>query len=474
MLKVMQVPFTYAPEPVGGTEIYVEALAHNLRLHGFELFIVAPSEVETVKAYEHRGLRVRRFCAAPTSKHMLEELYGDGDPQAAAEFARIVDEERPDLVHVHAFTRAVSVLLVRAAKQRKLPVFFTYHTPTVSCERGTMMLWGKEPCDGALNVRRCTSCSLQSRSVPSFAAKLLSRQPLVLSRTLQKMNRDGRVWTTLRMSELIGRRHQAFQALLNDVDRIVALSPWVLDVLVRNGVSELKVALSCHGLPSVVKSCEPLIDVAETPLRVAFLGRAHKVKGADTLIKAIRSSPSLDIELDLYGVMQSTTEGAFWKKIQRLAGQDKRVKFLAPIPHDQVISLLRKYHILAVPSRWLETGPLVVLEAFAAGTPVIGSELGGIADLVRHESNGLLVDAENISAWGEALHRCAEDRDLLARLRKGLHLPRSMTDVAREMAHLYREQLDTNSFSSLGPPTTHDRLSNSVRTICGPKPVSSR
>ena len=443
MLKVAHLPFTYAPDPIGGTETYVELLAHNLRSHGFDSLILAASGVNTDSAYEHHGLRVRRFCSAPTSKRMLEELYGDGDPQAAAAFARIVDEERPDVVHVHAFTRAVSVLLVQTAKQRKLPVFFTYHTPTVSCERGTMMLWGAEPCDGALHVRRCTGCSLQGRGVPKAAAKLLSREPLLLAHTLQKMNLGGRVSTALRMPELINRRHQAFRKLLKDVDKIVALSPWVWDVLVRNGVSESKIAFSRHGLPSAAENCEPLIDVAKIPLRVAFLGRANKVKGADTLIKAIRSSPGLDIELDLYGVTQSAADDAFWKTLQRLAAQDKRITFLSPVPHEQVISLLREYHVLTVPSRWLETGPLVVLELFAAGTPVIGSELGGIADLVRHESNGLLVEAESVRAWAEALRRCAKDRGLLARLRKGIDSPRSMMDVARDMAQLYRKQLET-------------------------------
>ena len=449
MLKVAHLPFTYAPDPIGGTETYVEALAHNLRSYGVESIIVAPSAGPD-GAYEHHGLHVRRFCSAPTSKHMLEELYGDGDALAAAAFARIVDEERPDIVHVHAFTRAVSVLLVRTAKQRKLPVFFTYHTPTVSCERGTMMLWGTQPCDGALRVGRCTSCSLQGRGVPKAAAKLLSRQPLLLSHALQRMNLSGRVWTALRMPELIGRRHQAFQRLLKDVDKVVALNSWVWEVLVRNGVSESKIAFSRHGVPSRVENCEPLIDVAKTPLRVAFLGRANKVKGADTLIKAIRSSPGLDIELDLHGVTQSAADGAFWRTLQRLAGEDKRIKFLAAIPHDQVILLLRGVHILAVPSRGLETGPLVILEAFAAGTPVIGSELGGIADLVRHENNGLLVEAENIPAWVEALQRCAEDRGLLARLREGIVSPRSMVDVAREMAQLYRKQLDIGKFAPIG------------------------
>src|SRR5262249_18032257 len=147
-------------------EVYVEALAHSLRVHGVESLILAPSDTD--ETYDHNGLLVRRFRSAPTSKHLLGELYGEGDPEAAAAFAQILDDERLDVVHIHAFTRAVSLLLVRTAKQRGLPVFFTYHTPTASCQRGTLMLWGKEICDGVLSVRRCTSCSLEGRGLPSW------------------------------------------------------------------------------------------------------------------------------------------------------------------------------------------------------------------------------------------------------------------------------------------------------------------
>src|SRR5262249_8797351 len=143
-LRVVHVPFTFAPDPVGGTEIYVENLAQGLRARGIESLIVAPSSSGNDEAYEHNGFRVRRFRSAPESKYMVRELYGGGDPEAVAAFAKILDEECPDAVHIHAFTRAVSVMLVGAAKRRGLPVFFTYHTPTVSCQRGTLMLWSKE------------------------------------------------------------------------------------------------------------------------------------------------------------------------------------------------------------------------------------------------------------------------------------------------------------------------------------------
>jgi glycosyltransferase involved in cell wall biosynthesis len=86
----------------------------------------------------------------------------------------------------------------------------------------------------------------------------------------------------------------------------------------------------------------------------------------------------------------------------------------------------------------METGPLVVLESFAAGVPVIGSALGGIADKVRHDVDGLLVDPfASVDAWTSALLRCVDEPGLLARLRANVAAPRSMRDVARDMSAIY-------------------------------------
>jgi glycosyltransferase involved in cell wall biosynthesis len=450
-LKVAHIPFTFAPDPVGGTEIYVEALAHSLRACGVESLILAPSNVCADETYEHNGLRVRRFRSSPRSKHLLRELYGEGDPDAAAAFAQILDDERPDAIHIHAFTRAVSGLLVRAAKQRGLPVFFTYHTPTVSCQRGTLMLWGNEICDGVLQVRRCTSCSLEARGLPRWVSLLVNRSPLLFGRFLEKTNLSGGVWTALRMRDLIQASHQSFRALMRDVDAIVAVTEWVRTVLVRNGVPESKITLSRHGLGVVRSSKERLVDVAKRPLRVAFLGRADRVKGADVLIRALRSAPELNVELHLFGVAQSIADETYWTTLNRLALEDARITFLPPVPNDRVVSLLSAYHVLAVPSQCVETGPLVVLESFAAGTPVLGSNLGGISESVRHQDNGLLVEPGNVHAWADALRRCAEDRRLLARLRHGVELPRRMADVANDTVQMYRRHL-----KSAEPP--RDRL----------------
>jgi glycosyltransferase involved in cell wall biosynthesis len=297
------------------------------------------------------------------------------------------------------------------------------------------MLHGEKICDGLLDIQRCAICSLQANGLPLAAAKIATRTPAWFNRTLERGNRSGGIWTALRMRELIRLRHEAFRQLMREADGIVAVADWVRTLLLRNGVPEEKITLSRHGLASFASAA--CIDPRLKPLRVAFLARADKIKGAETLIKAVRAAPDLDLEVHLYVLAQSAGDAKHLATLKSLAGDDTRIALRPPVPHHQVIGMLGTYHLVAVPSRWLETGPLVVLEAFAAGTPVIGSRLGGIAELVRHEENGLLIDSMDISEWTAALRVCAQDRNLLIKLRKGVTRPKSMAQVARDMLGMY-------------------------------------
>ena len=132
-MRILHVPYSFAPDPPGGTEIYVESLAACQRAMGWEAAVAAPGR-ESAK-YEHAGIPVWRFATCPQLS--LRELYGEGDSVAAEGFARIVDAYRPDVIHLHAMTSAVSVRLTDHAACRGIPVVFNYHTPTVSCPRGT-------------------------------------------------------------------------------------------------------------------------------------------------------------------------------------------------------------------------------------------------------------------------------------------------------------------------------------------------
>ncbi len=447
-MRILQAPFTFHPDPIGGTEVYVEALARHLQRAGAQVAVAAPGGRN--EEYRHEGIPVYRFASAATD---LKSLYGGGDEQAAKAFGCILDQERPDIVHMHALTPAVSVRIVRQAKQRGIPVIFTYHTPTVNCQRGTLLRWGKKVCDGRLDVDLCARCALNGLGLPRGLADAVGRVPISVGQALASIGLSGGVWTALRMRQLISVRLTAVRALFAETDHMVAVCAWVQDLLERNGVPLQKITLSPQGLMQEVRS-EHRARCSEDPsseasvfkapgIRLAFLGRMDPVKGAHLLIRAIRQIPQAHLSLDLYGVVQGSREIAYLKRLRSMAGADSRITFREPIAAADVVDCLKGYDLLAVPSQWLETGPLVVLEAFAAGIPVIASNLGGIPELVQDGVNGLLVQADSEAAWAQRLREVCNDRNLVLRLGRAVPAPKGMDTVASEMSALYRKLLDS-------------------------------
>jgi len=146
--------------------------------------------------------------------------------------------------------------------------------------------------------------------------------------------------------------------------------------------------------------------------------------------------------LDICAAAQGRVGEKYRDRVQRSALGDPRIRVFPPIPHREVAAFLSGLDVLAVPSQWLETGPLVVLEAFASGVPIVGSDLGGISELVSHDRNGLLVPHDNVTAWTEAMVRLATDSGLAERLRQGIGQARTMSDVARDTVALYHELME--------------------------------
>lgn len=446
-MKIVHVPFCFAPDVMGGTEIYVDGLARDLQDMGVDTLVAAPSALPG--NYILDGLPVRRFGVSAGAVD-LRQLYGEGDPRAAAEFEKILEDEKPDLLHLHAFTQGASIRLQRAAKKRGLPVVFTYHTPTVSCQRGTLVRWGTEFCDGKMHVGQCASCTLHGLGLNRLAARAVGALPPALGHRLGNARLQGGIWTALRMSELVALRQATFQALAAEVDQIVAVCSWARDVLLLNDVPAEKITLCRHGIrlpriPVSLPRAQP--RGSNEPLRVAFVGRFDPTKGIHVLIEAWRAAPHMNARLDIYGVAQSPANKQYRERVQMLANNDPRICFCDPVPSAEVVPRLRGYDVLAVPSQWLETGPLVALEAFAAGIPVIGWNIGGIAEIVQHQVNGLLIETDAPRAWVNTLQTLTEDRVLLANLKAGVRLPRTSVQVAREMLGLYHSLLKSKTGS---------------------------
>jgi len=254
----------------------------------------------------------------------------------------------------------------------------------------------------------------------------------------------GRLGTALAATSLAQRHLTTLLQAAETADHVVAVCQWLFDALLLNGVPRGKLSLNRQGVVSTpaVRPTRAMYKQGE-PLIVGFLGRWDPLKGIEMLVNAVLQLPA-DVPLQLH-IRAITPQDPdmlrYMQQVTAIAAASSRIKILPALAPDAVAGFLQSIDLLAVPSQWFETGPLVVLEAFAVGTPVIGSDLGGIAELVQHGQNGWLVDYNDTAAWAAAIRLLATDRALLQQLQQGIGLVRTMRDVALETKHLYRKLL---------------------------------
>jgi glycosyltransferase involved in cell wall biosynthesis len=121
----------------------------------------------------------------------------------------------------------------------------------------------------------------------------------------------------------------------------------------------------------------------------------------------------------------------------RLAG-DRRVTFAAPVAASAIASVLSDCDVLLCPSISFENGPTVALEAHAVGTPVVGSRVGGLSELIRDRINGRLLTPGDAAEWAAALSEIAANPEgTVNAWRRHLVQPRTMDDIARDYLALY-------------------------------------
>lgn len=173
-MRIAFLPSSYFPESVGGTEMYVHHLAQGLTARGHDVAVVCHGEQVGTTADD--GYEVQRL--PPHLPRRRADLYHRSTGQSPPGFAGFLDQWQPDVVHFHAFTLGAGLDHVRALKNRGVPYLITYHTPTFSCQRGSLLRWGRIVCDGKLDARRCASCSLNGHGFSRPLAALLALSPL--------------------------------------------------------------------------------------------------------------------------------------------------------------------------------------------------------------------------------------------------------------------------------------------------------
>lgn len=413
----------------------MHSLSRELTLLGHEVDILASAGGDEGQ-YSVDDIRVHSLPSVVPDSSVNYTLKGPVDPQ----FEALLTSLKPDIVHIHELGRNIGLSHLEIIEKHGFASVITHHQPGFTCLQRSLMFRGETPCDGRIDSFRCTQCRLSA-----FARVPRGLDWLMATADLQFLARH----LPPAFSPFFSARRniEVFKAALREVfSRLAAvhvLTDWGRDVLLRNGIPLEKIHLLRTGLPafgqeflrksSKIPNLRSRSD--EAPLRIVYWGRLNYVKGVHIIIEAMRRLKDDRIQLLIIGGGDKRYTGL----LKELAGDDSRISFAGLLSRDQLPEVVAREDICIIPSLWYEAGPLTVLEAQALGLPIIGTRLGGIAELLGDGRGAILFPPGDVAKLSQILEEIVCDRSKLLELTQCVQSPRTMRDLAFDVEGIYRK-----------------------------------
>jgi len=389
-MHVVQLTDFYRPV-IGGLEQHVETLSHELISLGHSVTVVTfqvgdqPAE-ETTQGV--RVIRIRGWSTRMSSWHAdaMRPFHPTvPDPGAMAALRRIIQRERPDVVHSHSWLEYSYFPQYRAHRGPRHVV--TLHDYGLACPKKTLQYSGRAVAIGAGDLPAEAAQNISQPCSGPRLAKCLACAPGQYG-----LLKGTAVTTGLRASRVLHGR----------ADRYIAISEAVAKSsrAVLPGGSRVAVIPSMvpNGLPALGRETPRPEFLPEHDGYLMFAGSFGTHKGVDVLLEArsrMRNRPPL--------VLIGTSHG----EAPRVNGPG--VVVVRDIQPAQVMASWTRASVAVVPSVWSEPLGRVAMEAMLTGRAVVASDVGGLRDVVAHGVTGFTVPPGDPGALAAALDDLLDD-----------------------------------------------------------------
>gem|GEM_PF-3607217 len=417
----------------GGMEVYIHGLAKSLQKSNIEVTLLI-SDIGAARKYLYDGLQIQTYPIpeSPTSS----ELNGLTRPRGIEEFESLVRIGSPDLVHFHSLGRAINAYCIEVVSRLDIPVVLTVHRTTNICIRSDFNRFGTEACNGKVDRDVCLACFLSFKGLPKSIAQpsvhLMSKLQIRLNNLLPSIN-------------IANHKFEEIKRIKENTQTVIALSKVTFDALQANGIDPPKLKLVSQGISvdMINAGSDRKSDNSElNQISFGYWGRIHPEKGIRMMIKAIQFIDPKEHSLTIIGAKVPGLEG-FYAEMQHLTHDMESIKWVGGCSQQQLPSYLSDIDVLILPTVTNEMAPLVILEAFAFGIPVIGSDCTGISSMVEHGRTGLLFEQGQVSELTNQLRRIVNNPELVIEFSKNIGSVRSLDDVGRDMLDIYQEILSS-------------------------------
>jgi glycosyltransferase involved in cell wall biosynthesis len=238
-------------------------------------------------------------------------------------------------------------------------------------------------------------------------------------------------------------RERFIKTHLSNVDLFIAPSHFLRQRYVDWGIPPDRIVFEDYGRRPAVRLAEP--DVDRPRNRLGYFGQFNPYKGVETLLTAMArfGERRPDIQLRLHGANldQQTTE--FQENFAKLLLEaEANVTLVGSYQPSDLPWLMREVDWVVVSSRWWENSPLVIQEAFMQRRPVICSGIGGMAEKVTNEVNGLHFAVGDPDSMAAVIERAATEEGLWSRLREGIPDILTVEEHIGNLTRIYRDLLE--------------------------------
>jgi GT2 family glycosyltransferase/glycosyltransferase involved in cell wall biosynthesis len=427
-MRILLVHNAYPPEGRGGSETYTEALARRLARDHDVTVLHRSAQPERpdhdVRASLRDGVRVVSLNNLHRDVAGFESYR---DPRAAAAAARVIQESRPDVVHVGHLT-GLSTGVVFEARRRGLPVVITLHDFWTLCPLGQLLDVRLQVCPGP-RPRRCLGCVGAQVATTSGGARAMGRGlpfAAAIGRVVSRLGRSGERRVADRLLEM--------RAVLGAADVLVSPSKFLRDRMAALGVEGIEVLANGHE-PVAVPPARP---DPRGRVRFGFIGSAIPSKGVHVLAEAFRRLDDPRATLAIHGpFLPYHGDVGYEARVRQILGSAAEESLRGPFVHDEIGLILAGLDVLVVPSIWEENAPLTIQEAFLSRLPVVVSDHGGLAEMVRDGVDGLRFRPGDPQDLARVMRRLLDEPELRQRLgREPLPVP-TMDEHVRALEGLY-------------------------------------
>ncbi len=428
-MKVPQVIHGYPMRYNAGSEVYTQTLSQGLVARGHEVHVFTREEdpfgpdfrmrTETDPDDARISLHVVNH---PRSRDRYRESGID------ERFAELLDRLAPDVVHVGHLNH-LSTSLVFEASGRGIPIVYTLHDYWVMCPRGQLLQMHPEDpadpwaaCDGQEDGKCAERCY----------ARYFSGADAERTQDVE----HWRAWVARRMRHL--------REVAERVDLFIAPARCLMERYAR------ELPLPTHKLEYLDYGFDHArlrgrVRTLGEPFTFGYIGTHIPAKGVDRLIAAfgrLTGAPRLRI----WGRPRGQETEALRALAAALPGDAAaRIEWVGEYRNQDIVrDVFDRVDAIVVPSIWLENSPLVIHEAQQVRVPVVTANVGGMAEYVHHEVNGLLFEHRDPSALAAQMQRLADAPALARTLGDRGYLGSADGDVPAIAEHVRQiEQLYT-------------------------------